>query len=228
MMHAIISFLQLPFLFLVLLPAAVAPAQDAAQKSSFYEVQMSKDEVFSYTNLKFKGDYTTFESSAGDLVLGRTEAGVTIVIVLGGGTLTIEAPDAVQEKFKTIFSAYPLSIKFKTLYMRISPKEYSETIGKLSLTKTGDEGALAKAKELYDLKFLASFHAGPRAILPDYKTRVFEFDTDAFGQISNEEGYWIKLRRLTPYGSVYPANFINPKQRYAGILLPARDQIAVD
>jgi hypothetical protein len=228
MMHSIISFLRLPLLLLTLFPAAVAQAQDVAQKSSFYEVQMTKDEVYSYTNLKFKGDYTSFESPAGSLVLGRTEPGVTIVIVLGAGTLAIEAPDAVQEKFKTIFSAYPLNIKFKTLYMRINPKEYAETFGKLSLTKTGDEAALAKAKELYDLKFLASYHAGPRAILPDYKTRVFEFDTDNFGQISNEEGYWMKLRRLSPYGSVYPANFVNPKQRYAGILLPARDPIAVD
>jgi hypothetical protein len=228
MIRSITSFIQSPLLILALFPAATAVAQDAAQKSNFYEVQMTKDEVYTYANMKFKGDYTSFESAAGSLVLGKTEVGVTIVIVLGGGTVTIEAPDAVHEKFKTVFGGYPLNIKFKTLYMRISPKEYAETLGKLSLTKTGDEAALAKAKELYDLKFLGSYHAGPRAILPDYKTRVFEFDTDDFGQVSNEEGYWIKLRRLSPYGSVYPANFVNPKQRYAGIPLTSRDSIALD
>ena len=115
MMHSIISFLRLPLLVLALFPAAATQAQEAAQKSNFYEVQMTKDEVYSYSNLKFKGDYTSFESPAGNLVLGRTEAGVTIVIVLGGGTLAIESPDAVQEKFTTVFCAYPLNTKFKTL-----------------------------------------------------------------------------------------------------------------
>jgi hypothetical protein len=220
MVHSIVSFMQMPLLLVSLFPASITLVQDATQKSAFYEVQMTKEEVYSYTNLKFKGDYTTFESPAGSIVLGKTELGVTVVIVLGGGSMAIEAPDAVQEKFKTVFGGYPLHIRFKTLYMRISPKEYAETFGKQSLTKTNDEAALAKAKELFDLKFLASYHAGSRAILPDYRTRVFEFDTDEFGQISNEEGYWIKLRRLSPYGSVYPANFVNPKQRYTAALLP--------
>lgn len=206
----------------------LAPAQDAAQKIAFYDVQMTKDEVYSYTNLKFKGDYTSFESPAGAVVLGKTDLGVTVVIILGGGTMSIEAPDAVQEKFKTVFGGYPLSTKFKTLYMRISPKEYVETLGKHSLIRTGDETVLARAKELFDQRFLASYHAGPRAILPDYRTRVFDFDTDDFGQITNEEGYWLKLRRVSPYGSVYPANFVNPKQRYASILLPALNANAVD
>src|SRR3974377_151439 len=168
MMRSIFISLQLPLLALALLPTTPARAQDTAQKSSFYEVQMTKDEVYSYTNLKFKGDYTSFESPAGIIVLGKTEIGVTVVIVLGGGTMAIEAPDAVQEKFKTVFGMYPLNAKFKTLYMRINPKEYAETFGKQSLAKSGDEAALAKAKELFDLRFLASYHAGPRAILPDY------------------------------------------------------------
>jgi O-glycosyl hydrolase len=40
-----------------------------------------------------------------------------------------------------------------------------------------------------------------------------EFETAEFGQISNEEGYWVMLRRLSPYGSVYPSRFVNPKQK---------------
>jgi hypothetical protein len=189
---------------------------------------MTKDEVFTYTNLKFKGDYTSFESPSGSVVLGKTEMGITIVIVIGGGTLAIDAPEAGREKFKTIFGRYPLTTNFKTLYLRLSPKEYDSTLGKAALTKSGDEAALAKAKEIYDLKFLGSYHAGPRAILPPDKARVFEFDSDEFGQISNEEGYWLKLRRISPYGSVYPANFVNPKQRYALLPIPVRDAMAVE
>jgi hypothetical protein len=212
----------------VLITAVPLVAQDPAPKSAFYEVQMTKDEVFSYTNLKFKGDYTSFESPSGSVVLGKTEVGVTVVIVLGGGTLTIEAPEAAQEKIKTVFGRYPLTTKFKTLYMRINPKEYDSTIGKLTLTKSGDEAALAKAKELYDLKFLASYHAGPRAILPPDKTRVFEFDSEEFGQIGGEEGYWLKLRRLSPFVNIYPANYVNPKQRYAFLPFSVREPMAVE
>ena len=200
-------------LLALLLSAGWLLGQEAPQKTGFFEVEISKDEIYSYSSLKFVGDYTSFESPSGHLALGRTEVGVTIVIILGGGTMTAEVPEAHQEKFKAVFGTYPLKTAFKTIYMRLNPKEYEETFGKLKLSKVSDEASLAKAKELYDNKFLTSYHAGPKAILPPYKTRVMEFDTADFGQISNEEGYWITLRRLSPYGSVYPKNFINPKQK---------------
>jgi len=201
------------------------PAQGTSQQQpGFYDVQLT--EVYSYTNIKFTGDYSSFQSPSGNLVLGRTEAGVTIVIILGGGTLTIEAPEAVQEKFNTVFGAYPLKISFKTLYMRLNPKEYDETFGKMSLTKAPNDEALAKAKELYDAKFLASYHAGPRAIFPPYKTKVYEYDTADMGQISYEEGYWLRLIRISPYGKVYPSNFVNPKQKYA--LIRGMQRISVE
>ncbi len=228
MTYSIIFYLQIPLAILALIPVAPLRAQEPAQKTAFYDVQMTKEEVFSYTNLKFKGDYTSLESPSGNLVLGKTEAGVTIVILLGGGTMTVEAPEAAQEKFKAIFGRYPLTTKFKTLYLRLHPKEYDSTIGKLPLTRSADEAALAKAKELYDLKFLASYHAGPRALIPPEKSRVFEFDTEEFGQIRNDEEYWLTLRRLSPYGSVYPAKFVNPKQRYARLRFPAADLPAVE
>ena len=121
--------------FPVLITVIPLAAQDPAPKSAFYDVQMTKDEVFTYTNLKFKGDYTSFESPSGSVVLGKTELGITIVIVIGGGTLTIEAPESGQEKFKAIFGRHPLTTKFKTLYLRLSPKEYNSTLGKAALTK---------------------------------------------------------------------------------------------
>jgi hypothetical protein len=187
--------------------------QEQAQKTSFYEVTLTKDEVCTYTNLKFKGDYASWESPSGQLVLGKTEAGVTVLVVLGSGTLAIEAADVAQEKFKTVFGGFPLKTAFTSLYMRLHPKEYEEVFAKQSIQPAPDEAALAKAKPIYDSRFLASYHAGPRAILPPYKTRVIEFDTADFGQITTEEGYWVTLRRLSPYGSVYPARFVNPKQK---------------
>ncbi len=214
MMRSIAVLLHLPLAALALSSIMPPQAQEATQKAAFYDVQLTKDEVYTYTNLKFKGDYISFESASGAIALGRTEVGVTVVVVLGTGTVNIEAPEAGQEKFKAVFGKYPLNASFKSLYIRIHPKEFDSTLGKLVLTKTGDEAVLTKAKELFDLKFLGSYHAGPRAILPPEKTRVLDFDTDEFGQIHNEEGYWLKLRRTSPYGSVYPANFVNPKQRY--------------
>ena len=201
----------------VIFAAATLCAQDT-QKTGFYDVQLTKDDIYTYTNLKFKGDYTSFESSSGTIALGRTEAGVTVVMVLGQGTLTIEGPDAAQDKIKEVFGAYPVKSSFKSIYIRLNPKEYDETIGKLALTKAPSDDVLAKAKELYDMRFLASYHAGPRAIFPPYKTRVFDFDTPDLGQVSNEEGYWLKLIRVSPYGRVYASNFVNPKQKY-GVFL---------
>jgi len=200
-------------LALLLIGVSFPAAQEQAQKTSFLDVTLTKDEVCSYTNLKFKGDYTSWESPSGQLVLGKTEAGVTVVVVLGSGTLVIEAAEAAQEKFKTVFGAYPLKTAFTSLYMRVHPKEYGEVFEKQSIKPAPDEPALAKAKAIYDAKFLGSYHAGPRAILPPYKTRVMEFETAEFGQVSNEEGYWVMLRRLSPYGSVYPSRFVNPKQK---------------
>jgi hypothetical protein len=183
------------------------------QTSNFYDVRVSKDEIYSYNNLKFTGDYTSFESPKGFLALGKTDAGVTIVIVLGEGTVSIEAPEAVQEKFKAVLGAYPLKTTFKNLYMRLHPKEYEETFGKQPLTKVADEGALTSAKELFDERFPSSFHAGQKALLPPYKTRVIDFNTANLGLVTTTEGYWLILRKYAPYGSVYPNDFVNPKQK---------------
>jgi hypothetical protein len=182
-------------------------------KISFYDVTLSKDDIYKYTNLKFSGDYTSFESPSGNVVLGKTEDGITIMIVLGDGFVTIEAPEAGQEKFKAVFGNHPLKAPFKTVYMRLNPKEYDEAFGKMQFTKSPSDDVLAKAKEIYDQRFLASYHAGPKAIFPPYKTRVMDFDMPEIGQITNEEGYWLILRRVSPYGSIYPARFINPKQK---------------
>lgn len=212
-------FIYTALVIALLIPAAPLTAQGTGQQVGFYEVQLVKEEVYTYTNLKFAGDYSSILSPAGSLALGRTEGGVTVVIILGGGEVTIQTPEAIQEKLNTVFGAYPLKASFKSLYMRLNPKEYDETLGKLNLVKAPSDEALAKAKELYDLKFLASYHAGPRAIFPPYKTRVFDFDTD-LGQITYEEGYWLRLIRVSPYGKVYPSNFVNPKQKYG--MLPGK------
>jgi hypothetical protein len=197
----------------LLLPVLVALAQEQVEpKVAFYDVQMSKDEIYSYKNLKFTGDYFSFESPAGTLALGKTEVGVTVLILLGSGNANLESPEAFQEKLKTTFSAYPLKMPFKTLYMRLSPKEYAETIGKQELAQGGNEELLAKAKEVYDQKFLASYHAGAKALLPNYKTRRTEFETET-GWIVYDEGYWLTLFRASPYAKIYPSNTVNPKQK---------------
>jgi hypothetical protein len=197
----------------LLLCMSAASAQEQVQpKVAFYDVQMSKDEIYSYKNLKFTGDYFSFESPSGFLALGNTELGVTVLIVLGPGNMSIESPEPFQEKIKAALNAYPLKMPFKSLYMRLNPKEYEETIGKLELVKSGSEENLAKAKELYDQKFLASYHAGQKALLPNYKTRRMEFETET-GWIVYDEGYWLTLFRASPYAKIYPSNTVNPKQK---------------
>jgi hypothetical protein len=197
----------------LLLAVPWAPAQEPPQEKKFFDVKIVKDEIYTYKDLNFAGDFTSFESPAGNIALGRTEAGVTLVIVLGDGSLSIEAPEAAQPKFKEVFGAHPLRAKFTSLYMRLHPKEFEESFGKLSLTKSADEAALKKAQEIYDRKFLSSYHAGPQAILPPPRTRVMDFETVELGQIFNEEGYWLTLRRVSPYGTVYARSFVNPKQK---------------
>jgi hypothetical protein len=198
----------------LMLLCSLGPALAQEQKpTQFYDCQVNKDEIYSYNNLKFSGDFARFESPKGFVALGRTEAGVTVLIVLGEGTASIEAPESVLEKFKTVFGAYPLKAAFKSLYMRLHPKEFEEAFGKQPLTKVADESAFAAAKQLFEERFVNSYHAGPKALLPPYKTRVMEFNTADLSLVGTEEGYWITLRRYSPYGSVYPRDFVNPKQK---------------
>ncbi len=188
-------------------------AQETPQEKKFFEVKITKEEIYSYNNLKFAGDFTSFESPSGNLALGRTEAGVTVLIIMSPGTLTIEAPEPGQEKFKTVFGGYPLKAKFNSLYMRLHPKEFDDHFGGAKWAKSNDDSAFNKAKELFDQKFLGSYHAGPLAMFPQPKTRFLDFEIADFGQVVNEEGYWLILRRFSPYGSVYPPKFVNPKQK---------------
>jgi hypothetical protein len=198
-------------LVVMIVPALLIARQPQSPK--FYDVQVSKEEMYSYSNLKFKGDYAAFESPKGFVSLCRTEEGVTIVMVLGEGTVTIEAPEAVQEKFKTVFGAHPLKTNFKKLYLRLHPKEYEEAFGRQPLQKIMDEGAFTAAKQLFEESFMRSYHAGAKALIPPQKTRVMEFTTPDHGLIATEEGYWVTLRKYSPYASVYPRDFVNPKQK---------------
>ncbi len=161
------------------LALAVVVAQETPQEKKFFEVKITKDEIYSYNGIKFAGDYTSWESPSGQLALGRTEGGVTILVILG----------------------------------RINPKEFEEIFDHSKWEKPNDEAAFTKSKALVDEKFLGSYHAGPLAIFPPYKTRFMDFDTPDLGQIVNEEGYWLILRRFAPYKSVYPPKFVNPKQK---------------
>ena len=102
---------------------------------------------------------------------------------------------------------------FKALYMRLHPKEFDEVFNKQLQNKVADEAAFTAAKQLFDERFNASWHAGARAMLPPYKTRVLDFQTTDHGLVCTEEGYWLTLRKYSPYGSVYPRDFINPKQK---------------
>jgi hypothetical protein len=197
---------------LLLLAGIRAAAQEQVDLKKFYEVKLVKEEVYAYRDLRFVGDYTTWQSPAGNLVLGRTEVGVTLAIVLGEGMVTFEAAEPARAKCEQVFAGHPVMAKFTTLYMRLNPKEYEETLGKAQLTRTGDEAVLKQAQEIYDVKFLGSFHAGALAIIPPEKTRFMDFTTVEFGQVQSQEGYWVSLRRLSPYGSVYPPNYVNKKK----------------
>ncbi len=198
---------------LALLLPAILPSQETAQEQKFFEVEIKADEIYSYKQLKFTGDYTSFESPAGYLALGRTEKGVTILIVLGGGTVTITSPDEMQENFAKVFPAHPFKTAFQTLYMRLHPQDFENAFAEFPLTKAPNEEALAKAKLLFEERFRTSYHAGHRAMFPPVKTRVMDFQTAAMGLITTEEGYWLTLRRLSPWASAYPKGFVNPKQR---------------
>jgi len=209
----IVSLRLVHLLFALLIFPSTPKAQDAANKPAFFDIQLVKEEIYSYSNLKFKGDFALLESASGNLVLGRTEGGVTIAIILGTGTITIEAPEGSQDKIQSVFEVYPVKTDFTAIYLRLSPKEYEETLGKLKLAPAPSDDVLAKAKEQFDARFLNSYHAGAKAILPPYKTRVFEVDTANMGHLCYEEGYWLRLFRVSPYGKAYPTGFVNPKQK---------------
>ena len=206
-------YLVLQMLMLVcIFPGSRALSQEAGKDADFYDVEITNDQIYTYSDLKFAGNYFSLASPAGQLALGDTVGGVTVVVIMGDGTAEIQTPEAHQEKCKTIFGNYPLKLAFKTIYLRLHPKEYEEVFEKQKITKAADKVAFEKAKELFDQKFMGSYHAGTKALFPPYKTRYMEFETPDFGQITFE-GYWLKLRRLSPYGSVFPSNFVNPKQR---------------
>jgi len=198
----------------LLLVTSVIESSAQAQEpgSAFYDVSITGDEIYSYNALRFKGDFLLLESSAGKLALGRTTAGVTVVIILDPGTLHLEAPEAVQAQFRSVFGSYPLDAPFNTVYLRLNPKEFDATLGKLELTRVPDDAALKKAQEIFDQRFAMSYHAGPKAILPQQRTRVADIDLAGIGMVCLEEGYWLRVNKMSPFGRVYPRDFVNPKK----------------
>lgn len=199
---------------LLSLPLAAGESRTQVQSptSAFYDLRITAEELYSYNALSFKGDFLLLESPTGKLALGRTSAGVTVVIILSPGTVHLEAPEPVQEQFKNVFGSHPLDAPFTTAYMRLNPKDFEATLGKLELTRVSDEAALKQAQGVFDERFPMSYHAGPQAILPPQRTRVVDIDLTGVGLVCVEEGYWLRLNRMSPFGKVYPRDFVNPKK----------------
>lgn len=201
------------FAALLMLPQTVdSRVQTPSPSAAFYDVAITGDEIYSYSGLKWKGDFCSIESAEGRLALGRTTAGVTVVILLSPGAIHLEAPEGAQEKFKEVFGGHPLDAQFNTLFMRLHPKDFDATIGKLELTRVSDAEALQRASGVFDERFPMSYHAGPKAILPPQRTRVLDVDLAEIGLVCVEEGYWLRVNRMSPFGKVYPRDFVNPKK----------------
>lgn len=182
-------------------------------EKKFYAVTMGPDDVYAFDTLNFYGDFIQFHVSGGQLVFGKTEVGVTVIIIFGSGEFKLTAPAELQAKMREAFGNYPAIGKFKMIYMRIYPKDYDAMFKKVSLKKIQDEAVFNKAKEVFGSKFYGSYHAGDLAMFPPEKSRFMDFDTDDLGQVIVEDGFWLRASRTQPYKSVYPRNFENPKRK---------------
>jgi hypothetical protein len=179
----------------------------------FYAVTLSPDEVYAFDALDFSGDFVEFHALGGQLVVGKTEVGPTVVMIFAPGEFKLTAPSEFQSKMREAFGNYPATGKFTTVYMRIHPKDYDTLFKNAALKKIQDEAVLNKAKEVYGLKFYGSYHAGDLATFPPEKSKFMDFETDDLGQVMVEDGYWLRASRTRPYRSVYPRGFENPKKK---------------
>jgi 1,2-phenylacetyl-CoA epoxidase PaaB subunit len=110
------------------------------------------------------------------------------------------------------FEAAPAVIIAKQTYLRLEPGVYESMIKAATLTRATDEEILKRAKAIYDDRFNGSYHAGPLAIIPPAKTFFADIESEKYGHVIFEEGDFLRLVRVTPYKSVYPSYFVNPKR----------------
>lgn len=204
----ILGFAPLVLVAALSLPVTAQSPDQEQQEKKFYPV--SVDEVYAFDSFTYKGDYVELTASKGHMVLGKTEVGVTVVILLASGEFKMTAAPQFEDKMKDAFGNHPAVGKFQSVYMRVTPKDFEEMIKTQKLTKVNDEAALNRGKEIFKEKFYGSWHAGDLAIIPPERTVFMDLATDDFGQVIVEEGYWLITRRTFPYKSVYPRNFENP------------------
>ncbi|MBI4483263.1 MAG: hypothetical protein HY652_10265 [Acidobacteria bacterium] len=178
-------------------------------ETKFYPVQLGP--VQSFTALKFKGDYAELDFPSGHVVTGNTPAGVTVVMLFGPGKLSLGVPPKFEAKVREAFGMYPVNAALKSAYLRLAPKEYAALVQGVTLQQANNAEIAKLAKEMYDLKFYGSFHAGALAILPPEDTRYIDAETKELGQVILEEGYFLKLTRIVPYVAIFPPGFENPK-----------------
>lgn len=176
-----------------------------------YDVSLTADNLYSFDKIQSGGDYLELTASNGQMALGMIEGGPTVVILFGDGQFKAACVPGFEEKVQQAFSAAcPVTGKFTRAYLRLRPKDYENLIKEAKLTKLPDEKLLAKAKEVYQDKFLGSYHAGDKATLPPEKSIFVDLDTEAYGQVIIEDGFWLRLIRISPYKSVYPRGFEKP------------------
>lgn len=183
-----------------------------ADKKTF-DVKLTADDVYSFDKLTYQGDYLQFTAANGQAALGTTEKGVTVLILSSGGEFKITAPADFEEKAKQAFETYPVAGKFTRAYIRLRPEDYEAMTKNVKLTKLQDEKLFNQAKEIYGEKFFGSYHAGDKATFPPEQSVYVDFETESFGQMIVEDGFWLRLIRITPYKSVYPRGFEKPAKK---------------
>ncbi len=192
------------------LAAALAPAADQEEKKYF---EVTLDELYAFEKLNYNGELVTLSAEKGFLMPGKTEVGITLAIVLAPGTFTLTALPGYEDKLKEAFGSYPVTGKFKQVYMRLNPKDYEQMVKDLTLVKSQDQAILEQSKAIYSEKFYGSYHAGELALIPAEGDSYIDIESEQFGQVIIKEGYWPETTRRFPFKRIYPRDLENPKRR---------------
>ncbi|MBI1746592.1 MAG: hypothetical protein HYR55_08390 [Acidobacteria bacterium] len=185
----------------------------AQEERKSFEVKLTPNDLYAFDTVSFRGDFLQFTAANGHMQLGVIDPGVTVVILMGAGEFKITSLPEFKEKVKEGFEVYPIVGKFTKAYVRLRPEDFEAMTKNTKLTKLPDEKVFNQAKEIYTEKFFGSYHAGDKATLPPERSIFVDFESDPYGQVIVEDGYWMRLVRIAPYKSIYPRGFEKPAKK---------------
>ncbi len=140
-------------------PWRIVAADHLASIDGLHRLALQPERQFAARNLSLQSVDFEIKLPAGDVFVAETPDGITVLVLLGDGTLVFQpAPKQERGQLKLFAGTETLETPFTAAFVRLNPADFEHTVAPAMLEKvTIDPRAFRRAQAIFDGEVAKSF-----------------------------------------------------------------------